>query len=61
LVTVVTIGTLLLDEPMTPGRAIGGALIVGGIVTHALWRQPRPALIVEKTVSRPPALAQRGG
>ena len=38
LVTVVLIGTLVLGEAMTPDRAIGGALIVAGIVTHALAR-----------------------
>jgi drug/metabolite transporter (DMT)-like permease len=41
LVTVVAIGTLVLDETMTPGRAIGGLLIVAGIVTHALSRRYR--------------------
>ncbi len=44
LVTVVLIGTLLLGEAVTLGRAIGGALIVAGIVAHALSRQPAPAL-----------------
>jgi drug/metabolite transporter (DMT)-like permease len=43
LVTVVLIGTLVLGEEVTPGRAIGGALIVAGILTHALSRQPAPA------------------
>lgn len=43
LVTVVLIGVLVLDEAMTPGRAIGGALIVAGILAHALWRAaPHP-------------------
>lgn len=39
LVTVVVIGTLVLGEAMTPGRATGGALIVAGIITHALSRR----------------------
>ena len=39
LVTVVVIGTLVLGEAITPGRAIGGVLIVAGIVTHALSRR----------------------
>jgi len=39
LVTVVVIGTLVLGETMTPGRAMGGVLIVAGIVTHALSRR----------------------
>ena len=42
LVTVVLIGTLVLGEAVTPGRAIGGALIVAGIVTHALSRRETP-------------------
>jgi drug/metabolite transporter (DMT)-like permease len=42
LVTVVAIGVLVLGEAMTPGRAVGGALIVAGILTHALSRQPAP-------------------
>jgi drug/metabolite transporter (DMT)-like permease len=44
LVTVVLIGTLVLGEEVTLGRAIGGALIVGGILTHALSRRaPHPS------------------
>jgi drug/metabolite transporter (DMT)-like permease len=43
LVVVVSIGVLVLGEPMTGWRAIGGALIVAGIVTHALARRPAPA------------------
>ena len=39
LVTVVAVGVLLLGEPMTPERAIGGALIVAGIVVHGLSRK----------------------
>jgi drug/metabolite transporter (DMT)-like permease len=42
LVTVVAIGVLVLGEALTPGRAVGGALIVAGILTHALYRQPAP-------------------
>ena len=40
LVTVVLIGVLVLGEIVTLGSAIGGALIVAGILTHALSRQP---------------------
>lgn len=40
LVVVVAIGTLVLGEPMTPWTAIGGTLIVGGVVTHVLARRP---------------------
>jgi drug/metabolite transporter (DMT)-like permease len=42
LVTVVVIGTLVLGEAMTPERAIGGLLIVAGILTHALSRRAAP-------------------
>ena len=40
LVVVVSIGVLVLGEPMTAWRAIGGALIVAGVVTHAIARRP---------------------
>jgi drug/metabolite transporter (DMT)-like permease len=43
LVTVVAIGVLVLGEAFTLGRAIGGALIVAGILIHALSRQKAPA------------------
>ncbi len=39
LLTVVAIGALVLGEPMGAGRLVGGALIVIGILTHALARQ----------------------
>ena len=42
LVTVVMIGVLVLGETVTAGRAIGGALIVAGILTHALSRGAAP-------------------
>src|SRR5713101_5909622 len=42
LVTVVLIGTLVLGEAVTLGRALGGMLIVAGILTHALTRQKAP-------------------
>lgn len=44
LVTVVAIGVLVLGEAVTLGRVIGGGLIVGGILTHALSRQRAPVL-----------------
>jgi drug/metabolite transporter (DMT)-like permease len=62
LVTVVLIGTLILGEAMTPDRAIGGALIVAGIVMHALSRRAartaptRPPL----RAGLPPPLAGEG-
>ena len=40
LVVVVSIGVLVLGEAMTPWRAVGGALIVTGIVAHVLARRP---------------------
>jgi drug/metabolite transporter (DMT)-like permease len=39
LVTVVLLGTLVLGEAMSARRAAGGALIVAGILTHALARK----------------------
>ena len=51
LVTVVAIGVLVLGEAITPGRAIGGALIVAGILTHALSRR-RPS---RRASPHPPA------
>jgi len=36
LVTVVLIGTLVLGEAVTPGRAVGALLIVAGILTYGL-------------------------
>jgi drug/metabolite transporter (DMT)-like permease len=44
LVTVVVIGVVILGEEMTPGRALGGLLIVAGIVTHALSRRDHRGL-----------------
>ncbi|HZK89678.1 MAG TPA: DMT family transporter [Stellaceae bacterium] len=40
LVTVVSVGVTLLGEPVTPGRAAGGGLIVAGIVGYGLLRKP---------------------
>ena len=57
LVVVVSIGVLVLGEAMTPWRAIGGALIVGGIVAHALAR--RPASAAGATDGRASATAAR--
>jgi drug/metabolite transporter (DMT)-like permease len=42
LVVVVSLGVLVLGEALTAWRAIGGALIVAGIVTHALARRSAP-------------------
>src|ERR1700722_6908455 len=43
LVTVVTVGVTLLGEQMTRARAMGGALIVAGIVGYGLLRNPEGA------------------
>lgn len=65
LVTVVLIGVLVLGEAVTAGRAIGGALIVAGILTHALSRGAAP--VSAPTLPRlrphplPPPLAGEGG
>ncbi len=64
LVTVVLIGVLVLGEAVTAGRAIGGALIVAGILTHALSRGAAP--VAAPTLPRlrrgslPPPLAGEG-
>lgn len=42
LLTVVAIGVLWLGEAVTPARALGGALIIAGILTHALSREKAP-------------------
>jgi drug/metabolite transporter (DMT)-like permease len=42
LVVVVAIGVFALGEAMTPWRAVGGALIVAGIVAHIAARRPAP-------------------
>ena len=43
LVTVVLVGVLVLGERLTPGRAVGGGLIIAGILLHGLFRKPSPA------------------
>src|SRR5207253_3428116 len=66
LVTVVLIGVLVLGEAFTADRAIGGALIVAGILTHALARQeaavpvPAATLLRLRRGSLPPPLAGEG-
>src|SRR5712691_3682774 len=66
LVTVVAIGILVLDEAVTPSSAIGGGLIVAGIITHALSRGGAPvqARPLPASVLRPeapsPAVRERG-
>jgi drug/metabolite transporter (DMT)-like permease len=42
LVTVVSLGIMVLDDQLTPERAIGGGLIVSGIVVHSFFRWPAP-------------------
>ena len=43
LVTVVSIGMLVLGETVTTNRLAGAALVIAGIVTHALSRRGAPA------------------
>jgi drug/metabolite transporter (DMT)-like permease len=38
LVTTVTVGIVVLGEPITFARAVGGAMIVTGILAHSLAR-----------------------
>ena len=40
LVTVVLVGVLALGERLSPGRAIGGGLIISGILLHGFFRRP---------------------
>ena len=66
LVTVVLIGVLVLGEAFTAARAIGGALIVAGILTHALSRGGALVALPARTLPRlrrrplPPPLAGEG-
>jgi drug/metabolite transporter (DMT)-like permease len=57
LVTVVLIGVLVLGEPFTPARAVGGALIVAGILTHAPARGGAPIGAIQ--APSPPTGAER--
>src|SRR5437667_2027192 len=54
LVTVVAIGILVLGEAVTLSSALGGGLIVAGILTHALARREAPL-----SAPTPPAPAAR--
>jgi len=60
LVTVVLIGVLVLGEAFTPGRAIGGALIVAGILAHALAPRRAPTLPRLRRGPLPPPQAREG-
>lgn len=53
LVTVVTVGVALLGEKMTPERAMGGGLIVAGIVGYGLLRKPAAAAVVDEAEPLP--------
>jgi len=55
LVTVVAVGVLVLHETMSPARAVGGALIVAGIVMHGLSRRSAATRAAPLPSSRPPA------
>jgi drug/metabolite transporter (DMT)-like permease len=59
LVTVVAIGILVLGEASTPSSAIGGGLIVAGILTHALARREAP--LPRSASPSPPPGAERAG
>ena len=63
LITVVAIGVVVLDEPVTAARAAGGLLILAGIVTRALSQRPPSALSPASALraSAPcPAARERG-
>lgn len=59
LITVVLLGILVLGEAMSMGRAAGGALIVGGILVHALSRKDKAAA-ADKASGMTLPLLQRG-
>src|SRR5437588_13065969 len=59
LVTVVAIGILVLGEAVTPSRALGGGLIVLGILVHALARREVPPR--RSASPSPPLEAERAG
>lgn len=59
LVTVVMLGVLVLGEEFTLGSAIGGALIVAGILTHALSRKATPSPASRRSAPSP-AVQERG-
>jgi drug/metabolite transporter (DMT)-like permease len=61
LVTVVTVGVMLLGEQMTPERAAGGVLIVAGIVGYALLRKPQGASAPQLLKQHQPGGRMRAG
>ena len=50
LVTVVLIGTMVLGEAVTPGRALGALLIVAGILTYGLSQRPHRRLDARRAI-----------
>ena len=48
LVTVVLVGAIVLGEKPTPTTALGGGLILAGILLHGWMRRPRRDRIAEK-------------
>jgi|GEM_PF-1043643 len=57
LVTVVAVGVLLLGERVTASRAVGGVLIIGGILAHSLLQRRTP---LPKAPSPPPGVEREG-
>jgi DME family drug/metabolite transporter len=57
LVVVVSLGVLVLGETLTPWRAVGGALIVAGIIAHIVARR-RSSAIQADEAKRLPATAR---
>lgn len=61
LITVVLVGVTVLGERVTLSRAIGGGLIVAGILVHALARQaPHPGPLAASGERKGPAPAGAG-
>jgi drug/metabolite transporter (DMT)-like permease len=48
LVTVVLVGVIVLDEKLTPSSALGGGLILAGILLHGWVRRPQRDRIAKK-------------
>ena len=61
LVTVVLLGVIVLGEPVTVPRAIGGVLIITGILVHALARQIPPLEASPAAAPTLPSPASGGG
>ncbi|HEX3885770.1 MAG TPA: DMT family transporter [Stellaceae bacterium] len=51
LVTTVAVGVVVLGEPVTFARAVGGAMIVTGILAHSLFRATAPRAVPKEVAA----------